>query len=156
MKEKIKILILLVIFIILMIMCNIILNNPNMEQPNGGETITQEQVKYNEEEKDMNGNVLEITSENFEEEVLKSEKIVLVDFYADWCGPCKMLSPIVEEVAAEEKNVKFVKINIDNEQDIAINYQVISIPTLVVLKNGEEINRSVGLIDKNEVKDLIK
>lgn len=104
----------------------------------------------------MNEKVLEITSENFEKEVLESEKTVLVDFYADWCGPCKMLSPIVEEVAEEEENIKFVKLNIDNAEDIAIQYQVMSIPTLVVIKNGEEVNRSVGLIDKEKIKELIK
>lgn len=104
----------------------------------------------------MSENVLEVTSENFEKEVLESEKTVLVDFYAEWCGPCKRLSPIVEEVAKEETEVKFVKMNIDNCEDIAIEYQVMSIPTLVVMKNGKEANRSVGLIDKEQVKELIK
>lgn len=104
----------------------------------------------------MSGNVLEITSENFEKEVLQSDKKVLIDFYADWCGPCKMLSPIIEEVSGEETNVKFVKLNIDEAEDIAIEYQVMSIPTLVVIENGKEVNRSVGLIDKEQVKDLIK
>lgn len=104
----------------------------------------------------MSENVLEVTSENFEKEVLESEKTVLVDFYAEWCGPCKRLSPIVEEVAKEEEEVKFVKMNIDNCEDIAIEYQVMSIPTLVVMKNGKEANRSVGLIDKEQVKELIK
>lgn len=104
----------------------------------------------------MTGNVLEITSENFEKEVLESDKKVLIDFYADWCGPCKMLSPIIEEVSGEEANVKFVKLNIDQAEDIAIDYQVMSIPTLVVMENGKEVNRSVGLIDKDQVKDLIK
>lgn len=83
-------------------------------------------------------------------------KTVLVDFYAEWCGPCKRLSPIVEEVAKEEEEVKFVKMNIDTCEDIAIEYQVMSIPTLVVMKNGKEANRSVGLIDKEQVKELIK
>ena len=104
----------------------------------------------------MNENVLEITSEDFKKEVLESDKTVLIDFYAEWCGPCKRLSPIVEEVAREEKDVKFVKLNIDNAEDIAIQYQVMSIPTLVVIKNGEEVNRSVGLIDKDQIKELIK
>ena len=98
----------------------------------------------------------EITSENFQKEVLESDKKVLIDFYADWCGPCKKLSPIIEEVAGEESNVKFVKLNIDLAEDIAIEYQVMSIPTLVVMENGKEISRNVGLLDKEEVRSLIK
>ena len=100
--------------------------------------------------------VLEVTSKNFEQEVLKSEKTVLIDFYADWCGPCKMLSPIVEQVAQENKDIKVVKINIDQEQDIAIKYEIMSIPTLVVIKNGNETNRSVGLIGKSDILELVK
>ena len=100
--------------------------------------------------------VLKVTSENFEKEVLQSDKTVLIDFYADWCGPCKMLSPIVDEVAEENTDIKVVKINVDNAQDLAMKYQVMSIPTLVVIREGREVNRSVGLIDKSEVISLIK
>lgn len=100
--------------------------------------------------------VLKVTSENFEKEVLQSDKPVLIDFYADWCGPCKMLSPIVDEVAEENTDIKVVKINVDNAQDLAMKYQVMSIPTLVVIREGREVNRSVGLIDKSEVVSLIK
>ena len=100
--------------------------------------------------------ILRVTSQNFEEEVLKSDKTVLVDFYADWCGPCKMLSPIVDEVAKEMSEIKVVKVNVDEAQDLAMNYQVMSIPTLVVIKNGKEAKRSVGLIDKSEIKNLVK
>ena len=100
--------------------------------------------------------VLKINSQDFEKEVLQSEKPVLVDFFADWCGPCKMLSPIVDEVASENSDIKVVKVNIDEAQDLAMKYQVMSIPTLVVIKEGKEINRSVGLIDKSEVISLIK
>ena len=100
--------------------------------------------------------ILKVTSENFESEVLQSDKPVLIDFYADWCGPCKMLSPIVDEVAEENTDIKVVKINVDNAQDLAMKYQVMSIPTLVVIKDGKEVNRSVGLIDKSEVVSLIK
>lgn len=110
-------------------------------------------IDNQEEEKEM---VIKVNSENFETEVLKSEKTVLIDFYADWCGPCKMLSPIVEQVASENNNIKVVKINIDDEQDLAVNYGIMSIPTLVVIKNGQEINRAVGVIPKSEVKELIK
>lgn len=100
--------------------------------------------------------ILKVTNENFEEEVLKSKKPVLVDFYADWCGPCKMLSPIVDQVAEENEDIKVVKVNVDNNQDLAMKYQVMSIPTLVVIKDGKEINRSVGLIDKTQILNMIK
>ena len=100
--------------------------------------------------------ILKVTSENFEEEVLKRKQTVLIDFYADWCGPCKMLSPVVDQIAEENENVKVVKINVDNAQDLAMKYQVMSIPTLVVIKEGKEINRSVGLRDKSEIINMIK
>ena len=100
--------------------------------------------------------IIKVNSQNFEEEVIKSEKPVLIDFYADWCGPCKMLSPIIDEVAEENTDIKVVKVNVDDAQDLAMKYQVMSIPTLVVIKKGEEVNRSVGLIDKAQVLNLIK
>ncbi len=100
--------------------------------------------------------VLNITCNNFEEEVLKSDTTVLVDFYADWCGPCKMLSPIIDSVAKENKNIKVVKVNVDDAQDLAIKYQVMSIPTVVIIKNGQEVNRSVGLVNKSKIEELVK
>ena len=100
--------------------------------------------------------MVKITSENFEEEILKSDKIVLIDFYADWCGPCKMLSPIIEQVDEENNDIKVVKINVDELQDIAIKYEVMSIPTLVVIKNGQEVNRSIGFVSKSQILDLVK
>ena len=100
--------------------------------------------------------ILKINDDNFEKEVLESEKIVLIDFFADWCGPCKMLSPIIEQFAKENEKVKVVKINVDELPDLAVKYGVMSIPTLVVIKNGEEVNRSVGLIDKSEILELVK
>ena len=99
--------------------------------------------------------IIKVNSQNFVEEVIKSEKPVLIDFYADWCGPCKMLSPIIDEIAEENSEIKVVKVNVDDSQDLAMKYQVMSIPTLVVIKNGEEANRSVGLIDKSQVLNLI-
>ncbi len=97
-----------------------------------------------------------VTEENFEEEVLKSDKKVLIDFYADWCGPCKMLSPIVEEVAKENPDIKVVKIDVDLNNDLSYKYKAYSIPTLVVIENGEEVNRAVGAIPKESVIDLLK
>ena len=100
--------------------------------------------------------ILKINEDNFEKEVLESEKTVLIDFFADWCGPCKMLSPIIEQFAKENEKVKVVKINVDELPYLAVKYGVRSIPTLVVIKNGEEVNRSVGLIDKSEILELVK
>ena len=98
--------------------------------------------------------ILKITSSNFEEEVLKSEKVVLIDFYAEWCGPCKMISPIVEAIANENADIKVVKVNVDDAQDLALKYEVMSIPTLVVIKNGIETNRTIGLADKTEILNM--
>lgn len=97
-----------------------------------------------------------ITNENFEEEVLKSETTVLIDFYAEWCAPCKMLSPIIEQIAEENNHIKVVKINVDELQELAAKYEVMSIPTLVVIKNGQEVNRSVGFISKSQILELVK
>lgn len=100
--------------------------------------------------------VIKVNSDNFQKEVLQSEKVVLVDFYADWCGPCKMLSPIVDEVANEINDVKVCKINVDEARNIAENYDIMSIPTLLVFKNGNVVNSSLGLVDKRKILDLIK
>lgn len=99
--------------------------------------------------------VVTITQENFESEVLGSEKPVLVDFWASWCGPCRMLSPIVDEVAKEHPEVKVGKINVDEQMDLAVQFGVMSIPTLIVFKNGEIANKSVGAIPKEAVESLI-
>ena len=94
---------------------------------------------------------------NFEEEVLKSEGKVLVDFYADWCGPCKMMSPIIEDIAKEvEGNVKVGKVNVDNNQELAIEYDVMSIPTIIVFENGKPIKTFIGVTDKNEILSVLK
>ena len=99
--------------------------------------------------------VIEITKDNFETEVVNSDKKVLADFNADWCGPCKMLRPIVDEIAEERNDIKVVSINIDNEDELAEKYNVSSIPCLVVFEKGNEVNRSIGLIPKDEIINLI-
>ena len=149
MKNKTILIVLIIAFIGIMLLLNNVLQNKTDKK------LFSENVALDnqEEVKEM---VIKVNSENFETEVLNSKKTVLIDFYADWCGPCKMLSPIVEQVASENTNVKVVKINIDDEQDLAINYGVMSIPTLVVIKNGQETDRVVGLIEKSEVEKLIK
>ncbi|MCH5197376.1 MAG: thioredoxin [Oscillospiraceae bacterium] len=100
--------------------------------------------------------VKKVTSDTFETEVLKSEKTVIADFNADWCGPCKMLAPVLEEVSDELSEVKFVSINVDDEETLAEDNDISSIPCLIVFKNGEETNRSVGLISKDELISLAK
>lgn len=95
---------------------------------------------------------LKLSSENFKEEVLNSEKPVLVDFYADWCGPCNAMAPVIEELAKElEGKAKVGKINVDENSDIAVEYNVMSIPTLIIFKKGKEEKRLVGLRDKEEL-----
>ncbi len=101
--------------------------------------------------------VLSLNGKNFEEEVLKSTKSVLIDFWASWCGPCKMMSPVIDEIADDLKGeVKVCKINIDEEQSLAVKYNVMSIPTFIVFKNGKEIARSVGVQDKSEIVNMLK
>ena len=100
--------------------------------------------------------IIEVNKNNFEEEVLKSDKKVLVDFWADWCGPCKMLSPVIDKLAEELEDVKVCKVNVDTEPTISIEYNIMSIPTLIVFENCVEVNRSVGLVSKEEVLALLK
>lgn len=101
--------------------------------------------------------VIKITSKNFEEEVSKSNVPVLLDFWASWCGPCKMVSPIIDAVAQEvEGRVKVGKINVDEEQELAKSFSIMSIPTLVVINNGKLVNQAVGVRSKEEILDMIK
>lgn len=100
---------------------------------------------------------MNVTTENFEKEVLNSELPVLVDFWASWCGPCKMMSPVVEEIAKElEGKAKVCKINVDEESDLAIKYGIMSIPTFLVFKEGKVVSTKIGMQDKEELKSLIK
>ncbi len=101
--------------------------------------------------------VLNITDSEFEEKVLKSEKPILVDFWAPWCGPCKMAEPVLEELSESYKDkVLIMKINVDENQEFASKYSVMSIPTTILFKNGEEIGRQIGFAGKEVFEDLIK
>lgn len=100
-------------------------------------------------------NVIKVNKENFKSEVIDSNQSVLVDFYAQWCGPCKMLRPIIDEIAGENSTVKFVSIDIDEEIELAEKYNVSSVPCLVLFEKGNEVKRSVGLISKDDIVDLI-
>ena len=95
--------------------------------------------------------VLKLDVNNFEEEVINSDCKVLVDFYADWCGPCKMMSPVIDEIADENTAVKVGKINVDDNQELAMKYSVMSIPTIMIFENGIPKKTFVGVTDKNEI-----
>ena len=99
--------------------------------------------------------VVKLTEKNFEKEVLKAKETVIVDFYADWCGPCKMQSPILDEIAEENDKVKVCKINVDEEPEITENYNIMSIPTMMVFKNGEKTKEFVGLTPKERILEEI-
>ena len=90
--------------------------------------------------------------ENFENEVLNTNETVLVDFYADWCGPCKAMSPIIDEIAEETSTIKVGKVNVDNNGDLAAKFDIVSIPTIMIFKNGELTKTFVGLIEKDAIK----
>ncbi len=99
--------------------------------------------------------VINLTRNNFKSEVMQSDKTVLIDFWASWCGPCRMMSPIVDEIADEVSDVKVCKVNVDEAADLASMFGIESIPTLVVIKNGQTVNKSIGLVSKDKVLELI-
>ena len=98
---------------------------------------------------------VQITKENFREEVLNSDKPVLLDFWADWCGPCRRVGPALEEIAAERSDIKVGKVNVDEQPELSAQFQIMSIPALMVVRNGEVVNSAVGAMPKKQILDLL-
>lgn len=136
MKKKIFTLIVIIVFVLGLVFLNIFINNSVNET---------DEI-----------NIRKVSESEFQSEVLDSDKIVLVDFYADWCEPCRTFSPILEDVSDDYDYIKVVKVNVDEEIGLAQKYGVMSLPTLVIIKDGKVVDRSVGAISKINVLDMIK
>ena len=157
MSEKVKIILYAVIFIVLVIIVNNQLKKDDVYTNTANvNSVIEENLSQDVVENEESKVSIEVTEATFESEVLKSDKIVLVDFYADWCNPCKILSPILEEVAKENPDIKLVKVDVDTNENLAYEYRAYSIPTLVVIKDGKEVKRAVGAMPKEDVLELIK
>ena len=157
MSEKVKIILYAVIFIVLVIIVNNQLKKDDVYTNTANvNSVIEENLSQDVVENEESKVSIEVTEATFESEVLKSDKTVLIDFYADWCNPCKILSPILEEVARENPDIKLVKIDVDTNENLAYEYRAYSIPTLVVIKDGKEVTRAVGAMPKEDVLELIK
>ena len=143
MKDKIGIICLIVLFIILLVVINRIIKRESVGNVTQGTELSKEIS-------------IEVNSINFQKEVLSSDKKVIIDFYATWCVPCQMLSPVLEEVAVENSDIKLVKIDVDQNEELAYKYGISAMPTIIVMENGEEINRSIGVISKEDILKLLK
>lgn len=153
MKDKVKVISLIVIFASLLIIISVIVNRASTkENIVNNDTAKTSQIETENITEDI---ALEVDSKNFESEVINSDKKVLIDFYATWCGPCKVLSPVLEEVATENEDIKLVKIDVDKNEDLVYKYGITAMPTIIVIKNGKEINRSVGVVSKDKILELL-
>ncbi len=99
--------------------------------------------------------LIHITKDNFNKEVMETEKVVLLDFWATWCGPCQMIAPVLDEIAEECTDITVGKIDVDKEQDLAMSFGITSIPTLIVIKNGKAVNKAIGMRAKNQILEMI-
>lgn len=100
--------------------------------------------------------VLHITKENFDVEVLQSDKTVLVDFWATWCTPCQMLGPVLEEFASEREDIKVCKVDVDESVELMQQFGIMTVPTLIAFKDGKEVSKSIGVVDKSKMAELVK
>lgn len=154
MKEKVEVIVLFLILILCIIGISYFLNKETEKRFGSSNTVINQDedvVTDNVESK-----VIAVTNETFKNEVLDSNQKVVIDFYADWCGPCKVFSPIFEKVSQELEDVKFVRVNVDEEPELANKYMAYSIPYIVVIENGEVVNSHTGLVDEEALKQLIK
>lgn len=142
MKNGVITIILVVIFVCLLILATIIINK-------------QDSVGEFEDNKSTPKAAIEVNESNFVKEALETDKKVVVDFYATWCGPCKKISPILEEIAGEHDDIKLIKVDVDKNEILAQKFNITAMPTLVVLENGNEISRNVGLISKQKILEVI-
>ena len=148
MNDRIKVLIGAVIFVFIIIGLDKLLKTQNRGNMN---VIEKEMVSKS----SSDTKVIEVTEKTFEYEVLKSDKKVFIDFYASWCGPCQMFAPVVDEVSNEIDSVKFVRIDTDEENNLAEKYGIYSIPTIIIIENGKEIKRVEGYMNKNKLISFI-
>ncbi len=147
MNKKKKLMIEIVLFIIVLISITLIYQE--LVKGNEEQSIKENTLKNREEEK---VEIMEIkNAEHFEQEVINESGTVLIDFYATWCMPCKVMSPIIEEIAKEHKEIKVVKIDIDRNEELAIKYNIMRIPTMLIMKNGEVTKTMVGIIEKQDI-----
>ena len=177
MKEKIKIIVIIVIFIAVLLLVKVASNklektldevemtaNTIVEEKQSNSTTSviasfsegNPSILSTNVDEEKTGEVLEVTEETSDDEVLNSSKRILIEFYADWCEPCKTLQPTLEEVAKENLDLKVVKINVDENPDLATVFGVNYVPLLVVMENAEEVNHAMGALSKKEILELIK
>ena len=157
MKNKIVLIVSVILFVVILIFATKLTNQApilNENKESAEDVLGNDGTSDNQIDNAENSKVNKIVyadENNFEKEVLKSEMPVIIDFYADWCTPCQWLSPIIEEIANENDNIKVVKVNVDECPNLAVEYNAISIPTIVLIKEGKETNRLVGYMPKETI-----
>ena len=161
MKEKIILIGGVIAFATILILASDAMSNPELNNLSSEINNTENQNSnvdetLNVEENKSASNVVYVNEATFESEVLNSDRIVLVDFYADWCGPCNMLAPTIDEISIEREDIKVVKVNVDESENLALKYRAISIPTLVIMQDGLEVDRIVGLVSKETIKSALE